>query len=293
MSEEIDITKENITNVCEYKCSYDFNYPDTNLTAKNKGYTITLTNENDTSTPAIYNNDKYSVSEINIFSPSLHKYDGEKMVGEVIIRHTPQMGGKLLMVCVPLRESNGESSGGKLLGQVIEKISTNAPDKGEETIINIPTFTLQRIVPSKPFVVYTGSYGSSEEVNFVVFPKTGSIDMSSSAISKLQDMLTEFDLEMKGSELAINKKGANSKLKKQGIYIDCNPTGYYNTNDSEDTSTSSSSSSDENDSVSDSIKRIVQLVILILIIGSAFALMTIFYNWFGALKKVNGKGDDK
>ena len=43
---------------------------------------------------------KHILSQIIIFSPSLHLFNNSKVEGEIIVVHTPESGGQNLFVCV-------------------------------------------------------------------------------------------------------------------------------------------------------------------------------------------------
>ena len=49
------------------------------------------------------------VHEIRIYTPSLHTYDGVRAEAEMIIVHSGF--GKNLLVCIPMKSSDGTGSG--------------------------------------------------------------------------------------------------------------------------------------------------------------------------------------
>ena len=271
MSEEIDISKDNVLGLCDYKCSYNYNYSNSNVTAKNNGTSITLTIDNDTSTPVVYNKDNYSVFQINIFAPSLHLYEGKKQDAEIIIRHSPQLGGSFLFVCIPINQTSEASMGGDLIENVINAVSSSAPDKGESATLNINDFTLQSVVPAKPFVTYEGVFGGSD-TKFVVFTRQSFVPISKTSLKTLKDIIKPFNHVMHGGNMYLNSKGPNSTLKRQGIYIDCNPTGSYG----ETTTTTTSESTVSQDD----IKTVVKYVIIFVTVLAAFLLMNYFFSTF-------------
>jgi hypothetical protein len=69
------------------KCAYNFQYPESNTTAKNQGVMINLTYDNSNVPPVLYNEVKYNVSKIMLFSPSLHLFNENKIDAEIIISH--------------------------------------------------------------------------------------------------------------------------------------------------------------------------------------------------------------
>lgn len=216
----INITSTDVQGNCDLKCSYNFRYSESSLTAKNSGVLIGLSYENSSVPPVIYNQEKYSVENIKIVAPSLHLFDGAKVDAEIIIEHSPEKGGLNLSVAIPIVASSETSTASNLITQVIEGVANGAPTQGETTTLNISGFTLQDIVPVEPFYTYTG-----KENDWIVFGKENYIPLSSDTISTLSQIITPFNLPTFGKGLYYNSKGPNNKLDMGGIYISCQPTG--------------------------------------------------------------------
>ena len=224
-SQPINISQSNIVGVCDLKCSYNFNYTETNITGRNEGTTIAITTDNNKTAPVLFNNEKYFVSRINIYSPSLHLYNNRNVNAELIITHTPELGGDNLYVCIPIvqnQSSNSESS--NLLTEIITIMSQNAPRNGDTTNINISNFSLEKIVPRKTFFSYKNTTQMSG--NYVVFRPIDAITLTSSTLNTLRNIITRFALQMTGSNLFINSNGpGNLGNNGNDIYISCQPTG--------------------------------------------------------------------
>lgn len=224
--EEINISPDNVYGKCDLKCAYNFKYPDSSLSAKNEGIGISLTYDNGSSAPVTYNNKKYNVAKILIFSPSLHLYNNQKVDGEIFIEHTPEAGGPQLIVCIPLIKSGDSTTATTMVSQIISNVGSSAPAERETTTIHLSGFTLDKIIPKGPFFAYTGNY-SSTTADFIVYDKLYGIPISSSTLKILSKILKPFPLLMKGKKLFLNEKGANTTGVYIGddIYISCQPTG--------------------------------------------------------------------
>ena len=135
--QSINISPKNVEGKCDVKCSYQFAYPETNLTAKNNGVFISLTCDNSTNPPVVYNFAKYNVAKMLIVTPSVHVFNNETANAEILIEHEPVKGGPKLFVCIPIKESSNTTSASHLLSDIITDVSTNAPRDGETTTINI------------------------------------------------------------------------------------------------------------------------------------------------------------
>ena len=227
MTDNVNISQKNVQGKCDFKCAYNFNYTNSNSIAKNNGVSINLTYDNNNEQSVLYNNQKYSVSDISIVSPSLHIFNNFNTDGEIIIKHYPVVGGENLMVCIPIIKSNETSTATTLLTEVIQTVSLKAPSSGETTNLNIPDFNLKHIVPNKPFFTYTNNTKIAPG-NYIVFDTTNAITLNDNTFSKLNKIITKYSLPTPGGGLFYNSKGPNSTGNDalgEGIYISCQPTG--------------------------------------------------------------------
>jgi hypothetical protein len=221
-NQNINISPKNVTGKCDLKCSYAFKYSESNSTAKNEGVMIDITYDSASVPPVVYNQEKYTVSKIMITSPSVHIFNGSTCAAELCIEHTPVQGGSNLLVWIPIIASSDSSTASNLITEVIQGVSSNAPAANETTNLNISGFTLQSIVPNKPFYSYTGS---SDNTDNIVFDITNAIGLSSSTITTLQKIIKPFPISTPGNKLFFNSSGPNTTKIGEGIYISCKPTG--------------------------------------------------------------------
>jgi hypothetical protein len=221
----ININPQSITGKCDLKCAYNFDYPTTSLVAKNEGFLISFKADNQTSTPVIFNNNKYVVDKFVLVSPSLHLFNETKMNAELIIIHTSQTGGSNLTVCIPIKQSSDSNDASNLLTELIQMVSTNTPSSGETSNLNISNFTLDSIVPKKPFYNYINT--NSEIGNCIVFGSAFAIPLSNTILTTLTSIIKPLNLNMIGDgNLFFNSSGPNlSNSSNDGIYISCKPTG--------------------------------------------------------------------
>ena len=215
----INITAKNVQGRCDLKCAYNFTYDETNLRATNEGIMISLTPDNSKTSPVTYNTQKYNVNKISIVAPSIHTFNGETTNAEIIIEHSPVKSGNLLSVAIPIISSSEISSASNFINDIIKGVATNAPAKSETTTLNIDGFSLQHIVPKKPFYSYT-----NKTTDWIVFDKSYAIPLSSSILTTLGQIIKPFPLPTPGEELFINKTGPNVINKNDDLYISCNPT---------------------------------------------------------------------
>ena len=286
----INITQKNIYGNCDLKCSYSFNYNASNSVATNKGVFISLSYDNDNSSPVTYNNKKYRVSSVNIYNNSLHKFDGNYVNSELIVEHTPDLGGELLYVCIPIIKSLNNSQASNILGEIIKIVSNNAPREGEKANLNISGFNLNNIIPKKPFYAYTGTNGLQGQV--IVFGLNYAIALSSTIIDNLTKIIKPFPLNISGGNLFFNKIGPNNKnLYGDDIYISCQPTG----SSKEETEVSYTSSNYSNNNMADFFNSsngsyILRIIFICIFFIAIFMTLNFVYNrLLPSSKKISAK----
>ena len=219
--QNINISASNVNGSCDLKCSYAFTYSESNSTATNQGQFIDVTYDSSGVPPVVFNEEKYEVEKITITSPSIHYFNNATMSGEIIITHNPIKGGNSLKVCIPFTSSSESSTASNLITEIINKVSSNAPSMGDTTLLNIQNFTIQSIVPRKPFFTYENA-----NVNWIVYSNLDAIPLSSSILNTLKQIIQPFPLSTPGTDLFYNSKGPISGVQiGDGLYISCQPTG--------------------------------------------------------------------
>ena len=269
-NQNINISSRNISGKCDLKCAYNFKYQESNSTATNNGVLINVTYDSRNAPPVLYNNQKYNVSNINIVSPSIHTFDNGSMPGEIIIYHAPINGGNNMAVAIPFTASSESSSAGSLITQIIQTVSSNAPSENDSTNLNMNGFTLQTIVPKKPFFAYTDENASTD---WLVYGTIDAIPLSSNTIDTLQQIIKPYNLATPGGNLFYNSKGPSSGLNiGDGLYISCQPTG-----SSEKEVPVTYDKMPVNTSFSSIVKNPIFLIIVWIFIGSILAVI-VFYS---------------
>jgi carbonic anhydrase len=221
--QNINISSQNVQGKCDLKCSYNFKYPETNVVAENKGVYINLKCDDSNSSPVLYNNKKYNVTNVFIACPSIHLFNGATVSAEVVVEHTPVSGGKQFFVGVPIVKSGEASNTANLINNIIYNIGNNIPSENETMNLNISDFTLDNIIPKKPFF----SYSANENTDWIVFQSSDAIPLSSANYNTLSSIIKAFPLPTPGNELFFNSNGPNTSGSSEGdgIYISCQPTG--------------------------------------------------------------------
>ena len=225
----IDINIKKIAGRCDLKCNYSFNYNTSACVATNKGDHISLSYDNTSSPPVIYNDSGYNVKEVRLYSPSIHTYNGERVDGEFVIIHNSITGLNPLLVCIPIKVNDVDAIDTNILSIIIKTVSNNAPDKDETTNVNIQNYNLNTFVPIKPYFSYTANlmYQPCDgQINYIVFaPSENYVNISSKSLGILQTITSrhKYTISRVSSKLYFNEKGSKPYTTSSDIYIDCQP----------------------------------------------------------------------
>jgi carbonic anhydrase len=277
-NQNINISQQNKTGTCDLKCAYKFKYQVSNSTVKNNGSFISLTYDNGSTPPVLFNNKKYNVSTINIVNPSIHFFNNNQVPAELYIEHTPIIGGPMLLVCVPITSSSSSSPATNLLTQIIQRVSSNAPSSGDTTSLNVSNFSLENIIPKKPFY----NYSDSNNNNWVVFDISNAITLSESVLSTLKKMIKPFTMNTQSDQLFYNSSGPNASGSStdlgDGIYISCQPT-----DSSQEETTVSFQQNDTNYNLNSlfDLNNPYTMVIINILIGISFCIIIYFCLNYG------------
>ena len=220
-SDPLNISPREVSGLCDLKCALSFSYPRTALVAKNNGIAISCTPDNTNVPPVTFNLEKYEMTKINISYPSMHLFNGARAEGELIIDHSPVLGGNPLKICVPIVQSRDPTLATDMVTSIIDAVAKSAPSENE-TIAISTEITINDLLPNKPYFSYANPEG-----NFVVFPPTNGIPLPEAAIDVLHSVVRAFDQSSNAPNgVFLNKSGPNtSSSSGEGIYISCQPTG--------------------------------------------------------------------
>jgi carbonic anhydrase len=223
--------------ICDLKCEYGFKYPQSGLNITNRGEYLSLKTDSSNSPPVTYNTNKYEVADMRLYQPSLHSYGGKKADAELIIVHNNVSTQGNLLVCVPILVGTSSSNADSLslFDTIISEVAKTANSPGTKTTVNIPTFSIGKFIPQKPYYSYNGTLPYSPcngEYDYVVFSKDNdaSLDMSPTAYASLQQIITANGSTTNNNKNGVffNKNGPTTLSGPAGkgdVYMECLPTG--------------------------------------------------------------------
>lgn len=226
----MNISSQNLSGACDYKCSYAVNYNNSASSITNMGSYIRLTYENTTASQMLFNSQSYTIDSISLYSPSLHLYNGVAADAEICITHIPNSVANLtLQVCIPVSTTAVASKASDIVTNWVNAAANGAPAKGESTSQGLTNFNLNDIVPVSSYYSYTGVnnlVGQSQD--FVAYGIENAISISSITWSTLRQVIESAspDIFPGGAQLFQNQKGTSTSVEGSSgeIYIDCQPT---------------------------------------------------------------------
>jgi carbonic anhydrase len=220
----MNISPQNVVGTCNYKCALSFDYPVSSCTATNSGNYVTLSFTDSTS-PVMFNKNKYNLSESFIYSPSLHSYNNMQADAEICIALTPTEGGNQLYICIPISTNGTSNNASNILSEIIQAVANGAPSQGGSVSQGINDFTLNDFIPIREFYNYTSIDGRTD---FIAFGSQNAVYISQSNLTSLQKVIKPVDgiAFPSGPSLFLNPDGPTKGdgITSDNIYIDCQPT---------------------------------------------------------------------
>ena len=268
---------KNVSGDCKKKCEYSFDYPLTNLVARNKGDHISFRPDVQHVPPVRYNQEKYDVRVMKMYRASVHTFGGSPTDAELMIEHVSSTSGARLMVCIPVTTTSVNET---TLDKMVQRVSQFAPTKGGDAgEISLPGFSLSTLVPKKPYYSYKGVLPSSGMGSYhyevIVFDREHSATISTSGHKILKDLIRPHSYRVNEAiqNIYYNKLGPNMDANgKDEIYIDCQPTGA----SEEETYVASSKGTSNSYEMSSETKRNTMAILA----AFAYFLIAIFIVYF-------------
>ncbi len=267
-SSPIDIQISKVQGNCDMKCDYKFKYPKSSLVVTHQNNYVSISYDDTSLPPVVYNSIKYKVNKVKLYSPSIHTFAGNTAAAELIIEHISTQGTNPLFVCIPIIVRDTQSDVSDLLNKIINGLSSNAPSEGESTSVSVDNFSLNLFVPFKPYFAYTGTNFTlpcDQNIDYIVFglDSVQEINITSTDLTKLNQLISNPGFPIAtGTPYFYNKNGPG--IPGDGgddIYIDCKPINQ----STEETTIVSGDDSDLNTNIN--INDIVTSPIFQLIIG--------------------------
>ena len=225
-SAPVNIDKSSVIGPCLLKCDYKYQYGTYTPNVTNNDNYLSL-NYSGKSNPVKFNDLNYEVQDIRIYHPSLHKYGGRNVDGEILIIHGGS--GKNLIVSIPIKVGSKTDKGSTQLSALILEASQRTPTDGSSVTVSMGDFSLDNFIPHKKgFFSYNGTLPykpCNGTYSYVVYSAEDALHIPRETMNAFKNIITNTTVDVKSSKLFYNKKGANISTKGDDIYIDCQPVG--------------------------------------------------------------------
>ena len=221
----MNLTENAIVNVCEDKCSLSFNFPNSpSCVITNSDNLFSITYEIASSySPVTFNNSQYYFTSNTIYLAlsSVHEYNGSYNTAELFFYLTDSTN-QTLCISIPIN-SKASSSSPLLTNILTDIVDYQINESGESKTVNITNFTLNDIIPYKPYYYY-----QNDNVNVVAYGIEHALYIQESILTSLSSYITVLSESEKAqifpytTTLLQNTKGPTTSQSGE-IYIDCQP----------------------------------------------------------------------
>lgn len=237
---------------CSNKCKLIYKFNINGISSVNKGNYLSI-NLIDNNSSIIYSattsrtacgtdgggENKYSVGEIQIYSPSFHTYNGSHTDAEFILHLNSNTGPRNLLICIPIIESNNQtpSKAETQLEQIIKYIAPLEAETESGIIPGSSEFNLNEFIPKNTgYYSYTArvplepcSSDCTDLIVYDVINQNAAINLSTSILKTLNSIIIKTNFPIQTQDIyanySYNEKGAIYGTDSNEIYIDCQPTG--------------------------------------------------------------------
>jgi len=193
----------------------------------------------------------FTVQEIGLYKPSLHKYEGVNTDAELVIYHKHITGGQDLLISIPITSSTSyvtnQPKASSQLSEIIDNVGLL-----KDGLMHGMDFDLNQFIPDQPYYIYYAPSPRDDmkcrNVTNIAFDERFSMYISEERLNKLpiysttenkateniKDLVETFMNKISpkiegfgGLDYKYNKDGPvrGTTAKDDNIYIDCQPVG--------------------------------------------------------------------
>ena len=223
---------------CNLKCDYAFLYKLSSCNVYNDGNMLMFSYDNNPNgnPQATYNGVEYTVYAVLITNKSVHLFNGQQTPSELIIIHFPVASGNtLLYVSIPIISiadalSSLITPSSQLVNDMIEQSLQLVPNISDNATLNLPSYSLEHVVPKKPYFTYTYS-DTFENAQWIVYGVNNAIQIKETLAEQLKKIVPyDSDISIGDNNLSIFMSQSppldlQPSSSSDEIYIDCQPTG--------------------------------------------------------------------
>jgi carbonic anhydrase len=290
---------------CTSSCTFSFVYSPSACNVIKRTNNIQLPYDQSTTYPVIYNQTGYKAVRIEIYQPSLHKYDGDTAKAELLAYHVSQNGDNLI-VSIPLDVGSSGKQSSNIMNEILQNLPTSL--ETPKSIGSITNFNLGDLIPKVGFFTYTGKHLISKTgtYTYVVYHKKDAITVSRDSIKSLTDTTNRASTAIQPIQAAMsttktfysyNKSGANNSGS-DDYYLQCDNAGYDGTILYQGATPGDGEKFDKTKGIdwkgimaSNSFKTFIGVLFGVFVAIIIFAVGFGFLNWWGKRKEAAAAAD--
>jgi hypothetical protein len=217
------------TDKCSLKCKLWYKYGNSSCLVKNAKEHLEISYDGESD--VMFNMVPYTPTQILIFKPSIHTYDGQYADAEIVICHKGGTNG--LFICIPIIVSQTMASSAG--SNILENIFRNTLNTPDPTTLNIQDFNANYLIPKSSYFSYVapmlpigGRCLERTSAQYVVFhQRHGNMTVSQEAMNNLGNLIHDSYMSTYEGKSFFNESGTTSNgFAGDGeIYMDCQPVG--------------------------------------------------------------------
>jgi carbonic anhydrase len=222
------------TRSCTSNCTLSFVYNPSACVVTKKNNHLLIPYDQTSYFPVKYNQLEYKAVRIEIYQPSLHKYDGTHAKAEMLVYHTSQNGGDNLIISIPLEVGNSGKHSSEIMNEILQNLPTS--EGTSKSITSVNNFNLGDLIPKTGFFTYNAKHLITKNgtYTYVVYHKRDAINVARDSLTYLTDTENRSSTAIQPIKTALtttntlyfyNKLGANN-TGDSDYYLQCDNAGY-------------------------------------------------------------------
>ena len=222
----INIISNQEVNQCTNKCNltYANSIAEQDVIVTNNGTYISVAITNNENTAQLDNSD-YALSELQIYSPSLHQYNNTNQIGEILMVYdSTENSTEQLIISIPISQGGGSVTD-QGFNNLMNIVNVYTPTLGDNSNFVISDLNFNNFISTSSFYTYTGTVINNCETTayyILFYPTTFSIFIPNNYIYNNQiTCITSSGVTVEpNTDYFFNPEGANFG-NGDGIYMDC------------------------------------------------------------------------
>lgn len=222
----INILTNQEVNQCTNKCNltYQNSIAEQDVVITNNGTYISVSITNNDNT-ANLDNSYYALSELQIYSPSLHQYNNTNQIGEILmVYNSTENSTEQLIISVPISQTGGSVTD-QGFNNLMNVVNVYTPSEGDTSNFVVSDLNFNNFISTSSFYTYTGTVIDNCETTayyILFYPTDFSIFIPNNYIYNNQiTCINPSNITIEpNTNYFYNPNGANFG-DGDGIYMDC------------------------------------------------------------------------